>query len=178
MTNKKNEETRDESSDSALQEKMDSIKTSLDESIYSAYGSLDQRYTIIDDLVKNYPNKETLQSSNEINLTTLQNLVVTDLFVEKDILVLTDRGDKHKKIGIILYLAAIIVFAIGTLFAFLNMPKSTGDSHWPSNYLSTNQKLTHMASNQIPPPINPAFEFTSNLIKSFTAYEILANSYA
>ena len=107
---------------------------------------ISNRYKYIKKLIKKFP---PLDKGCQEECFRKENLVITDLFVEKDIALLTTRAEALKKEATRLYMFAIIVFTVGTVIAFCNM---------------------FYASNEM---VFDIYDLLPSFTKSFTAYGLL-----
>jgi hypothetical protein len=113
-----------------------------------AFGQLYDRYDALANLIDKYP-KEVKDDNIK------EKLIVTDLFVEKDILVLEQRANSLQKQAVALYWLVIIVFCIAAGIAIFRM--------FVSEQIILEQK-DHTAL---------WINFTIATIKAFTTYGLL-----
>jgi hypothetical protein len=112
-----------------------------------AYNDIEKRYINIENLISSFP------SGTQKNKAEVENLVVTDLFVEKDISFLSHRAKELQKSARKLFGMTIALLVIATFVAFYNMVSS--------QLLPNINELNNLY------PMFPGF------IKSFTAYGLI-----
>jgi len=79
------------------------------------HSNLQDRYTILQSLLKSYPSSSTLDDAIK------EKLVVTDLFVERDIGMLQERADKLSKQATILFRLVVAIFIFAAIIATYQM---------------------------------------------------------
>ena len=84
----------------------------------NAHRQLLDRYNSLEELIQKYPN------SDKRNKKILEKLVVTDLFVEKDIMAIEKRANKLQMWAILLYIIAIGFFAFTACLSYINMEET------------------------------------------------------
>ena len=85
------------------------------EDINSSHKRLLDRYKALENLIDNFPSNSGLENIEK------ENLVVTDLFVEKDILMLEQRADKLQNQANTLFKLVISIFSITAMLAIYQM---------------------------------------------------------
>ena len=130
--------------------------------INMAHSQLVDRYESLTELLKQYPN------DNKKDTSILEKLVVTDLFVEKDIIALEERADELQKQAKVLFKLSMGIILFTAFIALSNMFHVTD---FLIHLLGLNEYSQDFSNST--DSIKLWQHFTIILIKSFTAYGLL-----